>query len=341
MQVLPVYQGDSILLFFNDEKNCVMIDCGTRKSYSKGIIKNKINNLQSIDLLVLTHTDEDHIGGLLKYYEDKKRNNKNIIKEVWFNSGLLMSKELDLFSKQIHEIPILDSEDLNISIKQGATLEKKLKAEGIGGTRVIKANDIYNLDFCKITVVSPEIVDLKSFYECWEIESSNQLEISSANDYSLEISDLAKNKYQEKGTLVNKTSIALIIEASDKKLLLMGDAFPSTIEKNIRDLGYNEKNKLRLEIVKVSHHGSSYGMSPDLLNIIDCNKFIISTNGSNGLPSKECLARIAKHKDEKVLFYFNYKNETTENIFFEHEFRKYNFEVFFLSEENNYTIPLS
>jgi len=150
-----------------------------------------------------------------------------------------------------------------------------------------------------------------------------------------------QNNYHENGTLANKSSIAFLFKYLDKKVLLMGDAFPSVVEKNIRKLGYDENNKLILEAVKVSHHGSKNGMSPDLLNIIDCNKFIISTNGSNGLPSKECLARIVAHKKEKVFLFFNYKNENTENIFFGFEYEEYNFEVIYLNENNNYTIEIS
>jgi len=340
IKILPVYQGDAILLFFRDGKKSILVDTGTRRSYTKGVLKNEIKILQSVDLLILTHPDEDHIGGVLKYFEDKKRIN-SVFKSVWFNAGLLIHDELNIGKKNIQNVTISDSDDLEMSIKQGITLEGLLKDENIWHDRLIKAGDNYNLNFCNILILSPEIEDLKVFYGAWEVEIGKQMEMAATNDYHQSIADLIKIKFVENGTIANKSSIAFMIEVDNSKMLLMGDAFPSVIETNIRKLGYNEKKKLNLNIVKVSHHGSGSSISPSLLNIIDCKKFIISTNGSNGLPSKECLARIITHREERICLYFNYKNEITENIFFEQEFQEYNFEVIYLNEENNYTIPIS
>ena len=340
IKILPVYQGDAILLSFSHGKKCILVDTGTRRSYTKGVFKNEIKILQSVDLLVLTHPDEDHIGGILKYFEDKKRINC-VFKSVWFNASLLICNEINIENKKIQNIFINDFDDLEMSIKQGITLEGLLIDENILQDRLIKAGDNYNLNYSNIRILSPEIEDLKDFYNAWEVELGKQIEMSATNDYHQSIADLVKIKFVENGTKANKSSIAFIIEAENSKMLLMGDAFPSVIENNIRKLGFNEKKKLNLNVVKVSHLGSSSAISPSLLNIIDCNKFIISTNGNNGLPSKECLARIITHREERIYLYFNYKNEITENIFFEQEFKEYNFEVIYLNEGNNYTIPIS
>ena len=42
------------------------------------------DNNQKIDLLIVTHTDDDHIKGIIKFIEDDTLN--NYIQEVWFNS---------------------------------------------------------------------------------------------------------------------------------------------------------------------------------------------------------------------------------------------------------------
>ncbi len=340
VKVLPVYQGDCILLYFNDESHCIMIDTGTKRSYSKGVLRSEIEKLNTVDLLILTHTDEDHIGGILKYYEDKSKKD-NIFKEVWFNSGSLIKDKLGLKNNQLLEIPLNDPDDLEISIKQGITLEKELISRNILHEDIIIAGDHHNIQSGNIKILSPEIGDLRTFCSFWEIEQNKNLEMTRANDYGQIIGDLVKVKYKEKGTIANKTSIAFIFEFAKLRILLMGDAYPSVIEMNIRKLGYDETNKLKLNVVKISHHGSIYGISPELLNIIDCNDFIISTNGSNGLPFKECLSRIITHKKDKINLYFNYKNEIIENIFFEHEYEDYNFEVKYLNEDNNYTINIS
>ena len=337
IKVLPVFQGDAFLLFFNNREACIMIDSGTRRGYSKGVLKNELKRLKSVDLLVLTHADEDHIGGILKYYEDKERIPK-LFKNVWFNSGSVISKELGLAEGE--DIDLYESSNLAISIKQGRTLEQELKKEEILFRRAIKAQDTYHLYFAEINVLSPDIGDLRNLLTKWEVESEKQLEVTSINDFDKRIGELSKLRFVEKGTLANKASIAVFIETDSARMLFLGDAFPTVVEKNIRKFGYNEYRKLKLDIVKISHHGSNAATSPDLLKIIDCTRFIISTNGGNNLPSKECLSRIITHRKDKITLYFNYENEVTGGIFSGDEMKEHNFEVIYLNPGNNFTISV-
>lgn len=340
LKILPVYQGDSIMLLYNNDKNNIMIDSGTRRSYTKGCIKKELNSVKKVDLLVLTHTDEDHIGGILKYYSDPQRT-KNIFKKVWFNSGQIINEALQLEKKENLEVNIEDQDDLNMSIKQGVTLEDHLFKDGILEKKLITAGHKLNLEQAEIQVLSPEIEDLKEIYTQWEIEKDYSLEMSKSTDYDKEVSTLIKNNYIEAGTIANKSSIAFLFSFQKKNLLLMGDGFPSIMEKQIRKLGFNEGNKLKIDVTKLSHHANKHGISPDLLNIIDCNQFIISTNGINGLPSKECLSRIVTHKNEKITLYFNYKNEVTKSIFSDNEIRDNNIEIIYLNVQNDYTITIN
>jgi len=339
IQIHPAFQGDTISILFNMQTNCILIDTGTKRSYLKGSLKEQFKKIKNVDLLILTHTDEDHIGGILKYYEDYDRKTK-LFKNVWFNTGDLISSKLKLATKDEFQIPVNDSNNLNMSLKQGLTLESCLLYDDILPKQLITSGKTHEMFLANLQVLSPEIEDLIEFYKKWEVEKEYQLEVAYKKDYNLTIFSLLNNNYTENGTLANKSSISFIFNYKDKKILLMGDAFPSVIEINIRKLGYNESNKLKLEVVKVSHHGSKNGMSPTLLNIIDCDKFVISTNGSNGLPSKECLARIVAHKKEKVFLYFNYENENTKSIFLNFEYDEYNFEVVYLNDNNNYTIEI-
>lgn len=87
-------------------------------------------------------------------------------------------------------------------------------------------------------------------------------------------------------------------------MLFLGDAHPSIIVSSLRELGYSGDNKLQIDLMKVSHHGSKANTSDELLDLIECKCFIISTDGSrHGLPNKETIARIvAKQSDCKIYF---------------------------------------
>jgi len=340
LKILPVYQGDAIVINCIEDDFRILVDTGTKRAYSKGILKAEFDKTNKFDLLVLTHTDEDHIGGLIKYL-DYKENKQSIFKKIWFNSGEVINSNINQLNKQVPEIILDKQENLELSVKQGISLEKKLNCIGLASNELIKAGGTYKFGNVEIIILSPEIDDLENFLKEWSLETEKQLQMSKVSDYEKPISELLKLEYTENGTLANKTSIAFVLNYDKRSILLMGDAYPSIIEANLRKLGYNEINKYKLDFVKVSHHGSSYGISPKLLEIIDCMDFIISTNGSNGLPFKECLARIVAHRKEKVFLHFNYKNEITQNIFSKQDFSDYNFEVKYLSEKNDYTIKLS
>ena len=84
-------------------------------------------------------------------------------------------------------------------------------------------------------------------------------------------------------------------------------------------MGYNESQKISLEYVKLSHHGSITSISLELISILQCSNFIVSTIGgrsNNKHPSKETLCKLAMHVDrgldEYITFIFNYPIEKYE-----------------------------
>ncbi len=120
------------------------------------------------------------------------------------------------------------------------------------------------------------------------------------------IEELITNPFKEDTSPTNLSSISILIDYKDKKILLLGDSVPSDIVVSLVDLGYSKDTKLNLDILKVSHHGSKHNTSTELLEMIDCKKFLISTNGKKYQhPDKECLARIIKTQDCPELI-FNY-----------------------------------
>ncbi len=68
---LDVGQGECILIRFPDDKN-MLIDCGngTSSSSDKIISELRVKQIESIDYFVLTHPDDDHIGGVKKVLND-------------------------------------------------------------------------------------------------------------------------------------------------------------------------------------------------------------------------------------------------------------------------------
>ncbi|MEA3451876.1 MAG: hypothetical protein U9Q83_08225, partial [Bacteroidota bacterium] len=64
---------------------------------------------------------------------------------------------------------------------------------------------------------------------------------------------------------------------------------------------------------------------------IECNNYIVSTQGCNGKPNKETFAKILKHHQPMNL-YFNYKNSKIQNIFSKEELEDYKIIQTYLEE---------
>jgi len=88
--------------------------------------------------------------------------------------------------------------------------------------------------------------------------------------------------------------------------MLLGDAHPQPVINSLLDMGYSKQNPVKVDYVKLSHHGSKANTNCDLLNMIQSGNFLISSDSSgHGLPDKQCLARIIKCNANANL-YFNY-----------------------------------
>jgi hypothetical protein len=69
--------------------------------------------------------------------------------------------------------------------------------------------------------------------------------------------------------------------------------------------------RLRVDAVKVAHHGSKANTSEALLKTIESPAYLISTNGDQFKhPDKDCVARIIKLGKPRELW-FNYNSKYT------------------------------
>jgi hypothetical protein len=85
---------------------------------------------------------------------------------------------------------------------------------------------------------------------------------------------------------------------------------------------------LYFDAIKVSHHGSALNTSPELLELIDSEKFLISTNGKSfGHPDTETIARIVTRKAAyRRTLYFNYPLQIVSQINDQKLKEKYNYQ---------------
>lgn len=307
--------GDSILVS-TSEGTHILIDGGEEGTYRDAIEDSLYNkDIHKLDLVVLTHIDNDHICGLIEMMESEE--GRNTIQEVWFNSseGMRVSNnttdevgfsEGDSFEDLIHEYEIQHRKDIYFT--QSCSRESR----------------IYNIGSdIKLILLSPQKEDLDKLQIKWDIfrESLSQ-DVAGKSPFDYRDIDEVYTAFQEEvlskkdktktlatatsTSLANRTSIAFILEYRDKQFLFLGDADIKVINQSLIDLGFNELN---VEFVKLSHHGSKKNINREFLDIVKTDTFVILTDGTrHNHPDKETLSLILRHESraDNVKFIFNH-----------------------------------
>ncbi|KAA5542067.1 ComEC/Rec2 family competence protein [Adhaeribacter rhizoryzae] len=344
IKFLQAFNGDSILVTFSNKKGelkNILIDGGTGPTYvdkrKAGSLKKELESIkeakQNIDLLIITHIDDDHIGGILKFFEDTKFD-KSFVKKVWFNSGRLISKHFNtpIFEERDESIQILRG--LETSVLQGEKLEDILNELNIWDLRLIKSGFSDNVDNCKIHVLSPDEDGLSRLNQKWEREKPSLETSGKETDYNIPINELLiKDSFIQDTAIPNGSSISLLLEIEEIKLLLLGDSFPDVVSNAIKEnFKVTEENKLKVDLLKISHHASKGNTSNNLLKLISCKNFVVSTNSlKHGLPDKVTLGRIIKNSTSPKIF-FNY--DIAKKVFpLEEDFNTFNFTTEYLNNK--------
>lgn len=139
IHLLKAESGDCVLLQLAN-KRCILIDCGYKSTYEyelKPLLLRLSSEDYVISLLIITHYDEDHIGGAISFLKDNGDNlNPNIIQieEIWFNGIFNLIKHSTILQKHVVEKLSSKNEE-----KYGKVFEQFLGLIG-SGAGLISAN---------------------------------------------------------------------------------------------------------------------------------------------------------------------------------------------------------
>jgi len=325
-EFLKAGNGDCILIYTESGTN-ILIDGGLKITYSRELKKRIKSNILDkncfLDLVILTHYDNDHIGGILELLKNEikkiKNNEQLLIKELWFNSfdkalvNLIATSFKTSAKQQIQFDEYI--KELLPHIKYISTIS----TDNFEKSTTIGVNNELNL-----TLLSPNNEKLDMLYTKYIKETINYQTSSLSNDYDISIEELSKRDFVNDTSISNGSSIAFILEYKNMKFLFLGDAHIDLIVENLINMGYSINNRLEVQFVKLSHHGSSKNINNDFLDIVKTDKFIISTNGGRHKhPNKETLSKILMHpkREDNIEFICNYKH--TKDILSVEEKRKY------------------
>jgi beta-lactamase superfamily II metal-dependent hydrolase len=298
--------GDSILVSYGPSHGqCrhILVDGGTESSLEKlfsTLEKQRVNGRLRLEALVVTHFDLDHIGGIIALL--KARPSWLEIGDIWFNgrkhlipSDVLGPDEGDELTALIQGYYAWNA------AFGGAAIRSDLPPITLpGGLRV--------------WIVSPDQRNLTRLATVWPViegEAAAQADRLGARDSwpPGSFGSYASRPFSRDSSIANGSSIALILEYEGKVVLLAGDAYPDVVRNGI--MSHWNNITLRVDLLKLSHHGSKRNTSEELLKAVECDNYIFSTSTEKFKhPDFDLIARILKIR-KNPNFIFNYAVERT------------------------------
>jgi hypothetical protein len=173
-----------------------------------------------------------------------------------------------------------------------------------------------------ITLLSPTQTQLAALKGEWEaacedahvipgLAVDQRKELAGLERFGIiDVDALADAAFKQDAAKPNGTSIAFLAQFGDKRVLLGADAHPGQLVSALDALGGGRQ---KLAAFKVPHHGSRANLNKDLLDRIECQNYLVSTNGSYFKhPDREAIARIVKYGGTEPRVHFNYSSTLNE-----------------------------
>ena len=246
LHVVQAEYGDCLLLISENGKNstAVLIDGGPYQTFEKHLrpTLQKLPKNGKLDLIVLSHIDNDHIIGLVDLFgqikDEREKGNKELVKisELWhnsFNDLLQVDEDANTFFKTSFLSLNFGSEDEKKKMENSITeiimtgfqqssdlssLAKSLKVPvnpefdklilTDNAPKIIKLNDI------TFHILGPSAKNLEKLRKEWsDWRNKNKLHHALVLDL-FQILDKS---------VPNLSSIMLLVESNNKKILFAGD----------------------------------------------------------------------------------------------------------------------
>lgn len=308
VKLLQAGHGDAILVSYGESPvRHILVDGGPTQALPnllEVLAAAREDGTLKLEALVVTHYDFDHIGGIIALL--KQRPAWLQINDIWFN-GCKHLAPADMLGPH-HGDALADLIDRN-------RLPWNAAFQGQAVT-VINGRDIHLPGGMTVRVLSPTARELSALAKQWPAVVAGDAD--SAPGDTLGHGDswpppsffsLVDKRFSPDTSVANASSIALLLQFAHKRVLLSSDAHAEVVSAALAT--YWPAQKVHINLLKVSHHGSQSNTSATLLQGLSCRRFAISTNGKiHAHPDQVLIARILASSSNAELI-FNYHTTLT------------------------------
>jgi beta-lactamase superfamily II metal-dependent hydrolase len=318
IHMLDADHGDCLWIDYGTEATPkrLLIDAGTPATWERAL-KPRIeatvreHGRCMFELFVVTHIDEDHIGGALRLIDEMQPLGVTI-REVWFNGFLHLSNQTP------------DT----LGAMQGEKLTELIQRRGLPWNRRFERRAVMvpergalparQVGGMKLTLLSPTFERLQALRPEWEKVVREAGLVPGAASRAAEtvlddgflggdLGDLAATRFKEDEATPNGSSIAFVAEYDGKSVLFGADAYPSVL---LAALARRRRTQWPLDALKLPHHGSRANVSSELIEAFPATHYLVSTSGARFRhPNDEALARVVcSAKQRPKVLHFNYRS---------------------------------
>jgi hypothetical protein len=329
LEALKAQHGDCLLLHYgkDDDPRLILVDGGPSPVFKESLLP-RLEELRAaragegslpLDMLMVSHIDDDHIGGVLKLtqrlLEEKDDNVPPLvdIDTIWHNSfdditgkGEALGSPASITASLGEVLPderLHQSALVLASVGQGRTLrdQGKVLANRVNSPfkdlvkRGKNAKDVERPDGLTLTVIGPSEEELAALQKAWDKE----------------VEKLKKGKPKEKAqaaafvdnAVANLSSIIVLAQAKTGKktrtILLTGDARGDFVLSGLEAAGLLEKGgSMHVDVLKMPHHGSIRNVDTPFFERIRADHYVFSANGKFGNPDPPTLEMLAKARKD-------------------------------------------
>jgi hypothetical protein len=327
LEALRARHGDCLMLHHGDpdEPQLIVVDGGPTGVYGDALGP-RLNELWErietddplpIQLLMVSHIDDDHIRGVLELSErlvaQRLTSQPYDIGALWLNAlDDIVGNDANELAAGVAELPARVAEATAGSgawegnaqaVVASVPQAKKLRsnADGLGWPRnagfekfVIapaQGGAKTKLGELELTIVAPKLPQLQALQADWK-EKLERLHAAGAAEKEALAQDLDSSVY-------NLSSIVCLADLGGKRMLLTGDALGRNIVDGLRAAGeLDENGRIEVDILKLPHHGSDRNVDAAFFDAIRAKHYVVSGDGKYHNPDPTTFQLISASRDD-------------------------------------------
>lgn len=357
LSVIQAEFGDCLLLRFGSKAKPmhILIDGGPSGTYPKHLHAEleKIQRMNGcLELMILSHVDNDHIIGLLEMLADmaKQRaaNHPDAVpvRGIWHNrfeqaeghaaglttridSGLQGTTGAVFSSATAETFGIKEGNKLSVAAQQ-----LKIPVNpGVPGSVITTASypDPLAIADLKLWVIGPTPENLEALKKKW-------LAWLETYENRAAFADEAEAEKIDR-SVPNLSSIMLLAQSGNRKILLTGDGTSDDVLDGLRQKGLlDSQGKLKVDVLKLPHHGSARNMRRTFFERVTAKTYVISANGRDGNPDLATLIWLvttAKSQRRKIKIVATNPTTTLDQLVEEYPPQTYRYQLVILQPSDH------